>query len=562
MEWAQEMAGRLSKAVNGEKDRIIGEYQAMTGKSPATLYRIARKHGFRSGRRRRSDRGICRLNDQQIQYVSALMQTTAREVKGTIMPVSVALSIAEDNGVIAPGTISETRMQSILREREMNAKAIDSMDPSIRMASLHPNHVHIFDASICIQYYLKGRKGLGFMDERDFREKKPKNFDKIRQRIFRMILADHFSHYLFVKYYETSGENARMTFDFLTSAWRGGFHEKAPFHGVPWFLLMDAGSANTAKGIMAFLKRLDIDMPANMPHNPRRQGAAEVAQNIVETHFESRLRLEPATSIDTLNEWACDWSVYFNGTRRHRRHGMTRTDCWLTITQEQLRDLPCDEILRDLYAEPETTRTVGQDNTISFRSETYRLKHIDGIRPGKQVQVILRPYSWPEVGVVFDDTEYLVAPVGTLPGVGGFRADCAVIGEEYKSNPETPVQANRKVNENMAYGSERKKDDLPFGGTLQVFGHHGEKVKSVPMPRRGTPMEIGRDISAKAVPIMELFKRLRDADVTVTPDLNAELRGNFGSSVSVASVDAVVRAMSDGGDWRGAVDDGPVAEAM
>ena len=559
MDWGRDLADRLNRAVNGEKDKIIAEYRALTGKSMATLYRIARKNGFTSGRRKRCDNGTCRLNEQQIQFVSSLVQTTAREVKGTILPVSEALAIAEDNGVIEPGWISVGRMQSILREREMNAAALNSITPSIRMASLHPNHVHIFDASPCIQYYMKTGKGLGFMDERDFREKKPKNFKAIKERIWRMVLVDHFSHYLFVKYYIAQGENAMMTFDFLASAWRGGLHEKSPFRGVPQYMLMDAGSANTAKGILGLLERLEIETPENLPHNPRRQGSAEGAQNIVETHFEARLRLEPATNIDELNAWVTDWLVHWNSMKKHRRHGMTRAACWMTITKEQLRELPSDEILRDLYAEPEVTRTVGQDNSISFRGQPYRLKHIPGIRPGKQVTVVLRPYHWPEVAVIFEETEYLVSPIGTLPGLGGFRADCAIIGQEYKAQPDTAVDRARKANENLAFGDERGKNDLPFGGTLTVFGHQSDKVAAVPMPKRGTPMEVGRDLSSKEIPIMDLFKRLRDAGVTITRDVNTELRSAFGDSLPVGTADDVVRAMVDGDDWRKA---GPVAEAM
>ncbi len=548
MEWAQEMAARLGRAVNGEKDRIIAEYQQLTGKSAATLYRIAAKHGFESGRRRRCDAGTCSVTDDQLQFVSTLIQTTAREVKGSILPVGEALSIAVDNGVIEDGQISEERLTALLREREMNGAALDAPTPCIRMASLHPNHVHVFDASICIQYYLKSGKGLGFMDERDFREKKPENFAKVKERLFRLILADHFSHYLFVKYYVTSGENALMTFDFLSSAWRGELHEKSPFHGVPYFLLMDAGSANIAKGILAFIERLDIQIPKSMPHNPRRQGSAECAQEIVETHFEARLRLEPATTIEELNRWVTDWLVRWNSTKIQRRHCMTRTDCWLTIKQDQLRVLPSDEILRDLYAEPEVVRTVNPDNTITFRNETYRLKHIAGIGPRKQVRVILRPYNWPEVGVVFNDVEYIVAPVGKI--AGGFMANAAIIGQEYKAQPETQAQRTRKINDNMAYGDEKKKGDVPFGGTLQVFGHQAAKSNTLPMPRRGTPMEVSRDLSTKEIPIIELFKRLRSAGVTLTTGLNSELRAEFGDSLPVGRAEDVVRALADGATWR------------
>lgn len=552
MEWARDMAKRLNAAVNGEKDLIMAEYQAMSGKSIQTLYRIAARNGFCSDRQKRCDKGElrCGINDEQLQFVSSLISESARQVKGTIMPLSTAMEIAIDNGVIQDGQISEARLQAILREREMNSTALNAPAPSIKMASLHPNHVHVFDSSICIQYYLKSGKGIRIMDERDFREKKPENFNKVKDHILRVVLADHFSHCLYVKYYKAAGENQQNVFDFLCSAWRGEIHEKMAMRGVPRFLLMDAGSANTAKGLMELFKRLEIELPKNMPHNPRRQGSAECAQQLVETHFESRLRFEPATSIEELNSWCMDWLVHWNGRQIHRRHGMTRTSCWLKyIKQEMIRNLPADEILRDLYAEPEVERTVRSDNTISFRGEDYRVKHVEGIRPGKKVQVVLRPYHWPEVAIIYNDKTYLAQPAGKM--AGGFSADAAIIGKEFKAQPETLVQQALKTNANRAYGEERAKDALPFGGALQVFGHQAEKIAAIPMPRRGTPMEVTRPTGAAEISIMELFKRLRAAGVTIDPATNMALRAEFGNAIAAERADQVVAAMSNGCDWRG-----------
>ncbi|BBO80201.1 integrase [Desulfosarcina ovata subsp. sediminis] len=545
MDWKHELARRLSTAVNGEKDRIIAEYQSMTGKSPATLYRIAKKHGFSSGRKKRCDAMTCELNEEQIQFVSTLIQTSAREVKGTIMGVEDALEIAIDNGVIRPGQISVSRMQAILREREMNAKSIDSVDPSIRMASLHPNHVHVFDASICIQYYLRGRRGFGFLDERDFREKKPKNFEKIKRRIYRMVLADHFSHNLFVKYYLATGENAAMTMDFLTAAWRGGHDVGLPMHGVTFLLLMDAGAANVAKGIMNWLSALGVKVPPNAVHNPKRQGSAENAQNIVERKFESKLRFEPATTVEDLNKWVIDWLVKFNGEHKHKRHRMTRTACWLKYArQEHIRVLPSDEILHMLYAEPEIEATVNQDNTVQFKKEFYWLKHIEGISPGKKVKVIVRPYHWPTVGIAFDGQEYTVEPVGFRDG--GFLANAQVIGEGYQRQPDTNIQKIRKANENLAYGDERKKNDLPFGGSLVVHGNQAEKVKSVPMPRQGNAIEIDTSVFAEQkVSIMAFMTAIKRAGADISPDLNRAIREAYGSAIDVLEKErllAIVRS--------------------
>ncbi len=549
--WQSEMVERLKKAVNGEKDVIMAEYSTLTGKSVSTLYRIAKDHGFASGRKRRTDKGALKsgLTEEQILYVMSLMKVSSREVKGVIMSVETALEIAIDNEVIEAGQISASRLQTILRERGMNAAALDAPTPSISMASDHPNHVHVFDASVCIQYYLKGKKGMQIMDERDFYKNKPDNFAKIKTRLIRYVLVDHFSHFLFVKYYNISGENQLTVMDFLTSAWRGAHHEKLPFHGVPFFVLMDAGAAHTAKGMQAFLKNLDIETPKALPHNPRRQGSAEVVQNIVERQFESRLRFCPADTVEELNVWCIDWLVHFNNNRRLRRSGTSRAASWLTIKQDELRILPNDELLQDLFAEPEVTRTVRPDNTISFRSEDYRTKHIERLRPGMKVQVVLRPYHWPEVAIVFDEVAYLAKPIGKL--AGGFSADSARIGQEFKAQPETATQKAIKQAENLVYGEERKKSDLPFGGSVKVFGHQADKLGNMAtIPKRGTPMEVGRDLVAKEIPIGDFLKKLRNSTGRIEPATNKALKAEFGTSIDVKRADQVIAAISAGDDWR------------
>ncbi len=554
MEWVREMVEKLNNAQHGEAGQIMRFYSNLTGKSVATLYRIAHQHGYIKQRKKRSDKGILKsgVSEYQLHYISTLLQTTARQVKGVIMTVEKALEIAIDNGIFQPGQISVSRLQDLLRERGLNKEALDAASPSINMRSEHPNQVHIFDASICIQYYLKKGKGLAILDERDFREKKPQNFAKIKHRLIRMVLVDHFSGALFVKYYLAAGESSAITYDFLCTAWRGLGLEKFPFRGVPKFLLMDAGSANIAKSILAMLKALEIEIPKNMPHNPRRQGAAEVAQNIVERCFECTLHLEPAYEISELNEWVQDWLVAFNGTKVFTRHKMTRIQCWLQIQPDQLRELPSQKVMQELFAYPLVERTVQQDNSISFKSDFYSLKHVPGIRPKLKVHVRRRPYLKSEIAVIFEEKEYLVQPVEILPG--GFRADAALIGQEYKSQPENATQKARKINENLAFGEDRKKGDLPFGGTLIVHGHQADKVKAIPIPKIGSPLELKHEMVSQQISITEFFKKLKAAIGPIKPDLNKALRAEFGTSIEVSTAEEVIAAISAGESWRKPID--------
>ena len=558
--WQQELVNELSEAVNGEKDVVMAKYAAMSGYSVQSLYRIAREHGYVSGRGVRKDKGRVCLTDEQVEFVGALIHTSAREVKGTIMDVDTALSIAIDNGVIDNGAVSVSRLRGILREREMGCAALNTPDPHIHMRSLHPNHVHVFDASVCIQYYLRRGTGLRIMDERKFYKNKPDNFGKIKRKLIRYVLADHFSHTIWVKYYLARGENQADAYDFLVSAWRGDKHDRFPFRGVPNFLLMDAGSANVSKAMLGFLGRLGIEYPKSMPHNPKRQGSAEVTQNIVESKFESRLRFQPAHTVEDLNAWALDWCVWFNGEKKHTRHGMTRTECWLKITSAQLRELPSDEILQNLFANPEVTRTVSGSYSVSFMGETYDVRHVEGLIPHKsKVMVVMCPFLWPEVTVKFNDVHYQVKPIGKVEG--GFRADAAVIGEEFKSKPESVAQKAKKRMDNLAYGEERVKNAPAFEG-ITAMGIHADKVRREYLPKQGEAVTLTAscELEERRVPVATVIRRLVERTGSVTPEVNVAIREAYGASMSLRDVDRLMEIATAQGELHlgdiAPVDDG------
>jgi hypothetical protein len=440
-------------------------------------------------------------------------------------------------------------MKNLLRQRGMNSVSLKTPPPRIQMRSLHPNHVHQLDASVCIQYYLAPGKPLEILPENIFYKNKFENYMKVKRKIIRWVLTDHYSGSIYVKYYQSKGERSDDLFDFLCSAW-GIKHEKYPFRGVPQLLMMDAGAANTSKAIIEFLKRLDVHIPPSMPENPARNGSVEKAQDIVERKFESRLKFQPASSIEELNAAAHDWAAWFNATKKHSRHDMTRTGCWLRVSKEQLRELPAREILVDLFANPEEERTVTSRYSISYRGKEYDLRHLQDIHPNAKVKVILRPYNWPEVGVYWYDKEYSIKPISTIDC--NFREDAAIIGQEYKSMPETLTQQAIKRAGNLAYGDERAKGQVPLGG-ITVFNHQLDKIGHDYLPRTGTPMRFDRDaIIDKEIPITELFKRMISAAGPLSTDMNRHLRETYGSSISASEAERLVDEYAATGTVQGA----------
>ena len=546
--WQIEFTDELRAATSRERKDVLAKYMHLTGRSKPHLYRVAKENGFTTGRTR-SDKGVLKsgLSDEQVEFVAALMYVTGRENKGPIMPVERALQIAEMNGIVEEGQVAPVTMSRILRERQLSKRHMMAPTPHVDMRSLHPNHAHVYDVSVCIQYYLKNGR-LAIMDERDFYKNKPENFAKIKERLLRYVVVDHFSGAFYFKYYNTTGETQDNLFDFLREAWGHKQNEKLPFRGVPFQILMDTGAANKSKAIVAFLERLGCNIPKGLPYNPRRQGACETQHDIIEGWFESCLRIQPAYTTEQLNAWALDFMVWFQAKKAHSRHGMPRTQCWMLIKPNELRELPDFSILQNLYANPEEERTVDGTLMISFRGKVFSLKHIDGLFRGAKVKAILKPYTWPVIEVLYQGNRYEVNPIETLaPQQGSFRANAAIIGSDYSSQPETLTEKAGKRFANMAYGEEKKKDAIPFEG-LQVFGSLSDDVANLSfMEKTGTPIQVDKGIAEKRMPIIDFFKKLRNEVGAISPELNQSIREQYGDSIDIKEAEELVRQVAAGG---------------
>ena len=550
--WALEMVDQLKAAKTRERRSILERFAEHTGKSVQHLYRVAKKNGFSSGRKKRVDAGTLKseLTDEQVDFITGLISVTKRDKKGCIMPVERALEIAVDNGVIEAEQISVGGMQRILRERQLSARHLDAPEPHTEMSSPHPNHTHVLDASYCILYYFKNGT-LGIERDRDLYKNKPHNLAKRKKKIIRYLLVDHCTGAFHLHYCEAEGEDQMGVSELLRHAWGKNENPKLPFRGVPKYLLMDRGAANTSKAIIAMLERLDVEVPEGMPYNKKRQGAVESMHDKIERHFESGLRIQPAQDIDTLNEWARDWMVRFQANRNHTRHKMSRTQAWLKITREQLRELPDERILQDLFANPEEDRTVDGRYRISYRGKEYDLRHVEGLFPRAKVRVVLKPWTWPVVEVRYGDTAWEARPIEK--DAWGFSVELsAEIGKEFKAVHESEAQRAVKRITATAYDEgdldkrgEPKKGAVPYAGT-RVFGHHADKVDLEFIPRLGTPREITRDGGERMVPVMEVLKRVRGEIGTVPAELNGRIRRECGESVKASELDGLVTRYSQG----------------
>lgn len=510
------LARDLDAAPRGARGALIKRAVAFTGFSMPTLYRHLQKQaGWTSGRTTRADKGDSSQSEDALILATALQRESVRQNGKVTMHMPTAASIAAVNG--ADIAVSADRLQRMARARRLDVARQKEERPYQEMRALHPNHVHQVDPSLCLLYYLpNGTQRL--IREDEWYKNKPAGADKIKLKVWRYVLWDAASSVVCVRYYEGAGESQANLFDFLMYAWGMPADTTVrPFHGVPKVLIWDKGSANSSAAIQSMLDGLEVQAIAHAKGNPRAKGGVEGANNIVETHFECRLKADPVENIDELNAAAEWWMHAFNADRvphmdsRLRRAGlarpMVRNDLWLKITEQQLRILPPVELCRALLEGKPQPRKVAANLQITFkhpqadRSWQYDVSGLDGVCTGDTVLVSPLVYGQCEIVIRVERYDgapltYRLTPLTAFDEFGQ-PLTAAIWGEEFKSKPDTAAETAGKQMDRLAYpdrlledvAKARDKGETPFGG---LDAHRHLKHVDIPthLPKRGFSINV------------------------------------------------------------------------
>lgn len=493
-QYLTDLARRLDAAPHGARGELVGGAARHLGWSEQRVYsQLKRRLAWTSGRKPRADKGATAQPLPALHTVAAMQKNSIRKNGKQVLHLPTALSIAATNG--AEIAVSRERFGRLLRDRKLDSRSQAMDRPVQSMRSLHPNHVHAVDPSLCVLYYLNGKQQM--MRDDQFYKNKLHNYARVVAKCWRYVLHDHASSVIVPWYVEAAGETAANLFNFLVFAW--GRQPGRPFHGAPKILLLDPGSANTAHTTKNFIDALGVQLIAHRPGAARVKGGVECAQNIVETKFESRLKFEPVTSVEELNAAAAAWGNAFNANlipyedTRLSRAGLaepaSRFDLWLTIKSEELRVLPDVEKCKLFLEGKSVTRKVSPKIEITYKHPladsvcTYDLAALDGICAGDTVEVSPLVFGDREVYVRakrYDgaDLEYRVAPVAFDP-VYGFRADAPVWGEEIRVKPDTEVERQGKALDRLAFpertleeiAKAKDNNEAPFDGRLVAHSH-------------------------------------------------------------------------------------------
>ncbi len=526
------LARQLDAASHREKGELVEQTMQHYGWSRAKVYSQLKAIGWTSGRKVRADRGSTSQSMEALAMISSAQRMGIRKNGKATMKTPLATSIMAQNGFDI--SVSNSRINTLMRDRQMHLAAQKLATPAQSMRSLHPNHVHQVDPSLCLVYYLPNGEQHIMRDDEFYKNKLDK-IAKIELKVWRYVLTDHYSASIIVKYYQAKGETQANLYDFLLYCWSK--KDGTLLHGAPKLLIWDKGSANSAGAIKNALRSLEVEQIPHTAGNARAKGGVENGNNLVETLFESRLRLEPVNNVDELNVAATYWYNAYNANaipnydsrlkRKHMAEPMARYGLWQMIRKEQLRILPEIEVCRQLLSGTDVERKVSQDLSISFKNpvtkqrQYYDLRDIPGIHIGQIVKVSPMVYGDGNVIVSFsnylgEETSQIVQPI-TGDATSGFADTAAVFGESFKSKPDTIVEQNNKAADQLAYPdmsaeqieSAKRTNKVPFNGRINAHSYLADVEAPAFMERPGEMMNVPNRLQIEIKPLSNIEAKVK-----------------------------------------------------
>lgn len=451
--------------------------------SKSTIWRKANQAGFRV-RKERADKNNTSISEEIITYIAARVLISRRRNKQFTNSIKKAYEDYEkEHGKIEVGY---ERVCAILRDRGIDKASLNMPTPALKLMSLHPNHVHLFDVTNCLQWHFKNKGGLLERDvEKIFYQNKVvKEAKKIRQELLRFVLIDHKSGAFFFWYYYTSGEKASDGLDFFARAWGDKkelikntlgipeYNGKYQFQGLPKLLYSDKGSILQNKAMLNMMDSLGVRVETHEAGNPRAKGAVEGLMRIIGYDFESDLKTHNIQGLDELNAFALNWCIERNLKPEFRGSNIPRIDYWHNIKEHELILSPNYEVFKKLYHKGEVTRVCTIQGIINFEGRQYFCPDTNAY--GKTVYIKVNALEYPAIDIHINGYVYKAEPLLKDEYNNLILPNMATFGS-YNALKKTELQKNKEILEDYA------------SDTWHVE-YKGKKDKKIAIPSENTPI--------------------------------------------------------------------------
>lgn len=563
--------GRLQTAAHGEKATIVAEAcAALGGISKQSFYRLAEQAAVDRQRKLRSDAGALSVNREEALLLSAYMMSSFRRTGRGICTLKDAIKELRNSGALhldcideSTGEVkllSESTIARALRAYDLHPEQLNRPTPHTRLRSPRPNWCWQMDASVCVIYYLPKGAVIREMTEAEFYAGKPQNWQRIEGRmVIRYLMTDHRTDMRRL-WYVQGAESGAHAAEHLIRCMQRPKDPRGMLWGVPKFLMVDPGSAQTGRKFRRLCRRLGIELIINKAGNARAKGQVEQGHNRVELEFEHGLKqlADEIRGIDDLNRLATLWQRAHNALEPHSRYNQPRFSAWLAIEPQHLVAPPSMEVCRDLAVNDPVSRKVNGDMMIQWDSEFYSVAGIPGIKNGDSVMVCLNPWreqdGIPEVVAVDEDSDgreiHFPLAFQARDELGQF-VNAATIGENFTRPADTVLDTNRKEITKLIAGEtslEAAEKKLKKNGVVPLAAYGIDPLKAereADLPavfeRGSTAHELSVDRVEPLLSMIDTLIALRDGlGRSLTPDENAFMSRRFVGGATRTQIAALI----------------------
>ena len=460
---------RAALAATGKLAPVVREYCALEGCSTTAAYDMLKRHGVKTNRKTRSDKGKSKVSLADVQAVAGMqLRSKRRSEHKRSMPASRAIDLHKENGLITDASKSTYYRRA--KDLHLDGESLKRPSPFVRQRALHPGDVFEMDCSQAAVWYL--RKSKLVLDRA--RAAGEYKLEQVKQRggvLKRYLLIDRFSTAVWGMYSYEAGESTssyiRLLWEALT--YKG---EAFPLSGIPRILYTDPGPALTSAPMKNLYEALGIEHITHKPSKPgnsehaRATGAVESAMGWWEANFEDELlaRGETSFSLAELNERAYQYCLKRNTThiveRLNFRKGATPFEAWQWWANEHPEQAaerlypPEWVVFKDLAVGKQYLRKIHLDWTINFAPErgcknSYSLRSLRGYeecQPGKTLAFTRSMAADTPHDIVIDTVDgkrHTLAPL--VVGYDGDHAKAPVIGLEHKGVPKDMATRAREA---------------------------------------------------------------------------------------------------------------------
>lgn len=521
-----DMYARLRECeTRSSRGDVLTYYARLTSVSVAQLRRLAKANGVAFGYSRRIDAGQAR----KAQLAAAADRVASLIVKSQgDMPTWVAIDRAKTIGLIEPDIdIAPHYVDRYMRSRGIERSEAKGPVTTRRIKWGLPGEVMQIDSTNCQQWFFVEADGrIRYTERGEVYRNKPAKCPPI----IRYVASDPTSGCFRVRYYQTDGESAEVTLDFLHWAMsRAPDPDKMPMAGTPKTLVVDRGPGNMSAAVGNICAELGIERRPHSPGRSNAKGSVEETMWLWQQAFESELRVWPASSLEELNERAYLANCKFCLTREHTRTGMPRSVFYAEHVGAIVLPPPWEQFVEAAVTKRETRVVKGGGPIISYEGRDYYVGGLPGVKVGSTVEVAKAVLAWDAdtrpVRIWFGDA---CAVEQALVGDGrGNYTDARLYRERHDAVLEQAAQ------ERAARIAEPVPSAAPRAELASVPSVEVPQARMVVRPAQPQP------VKRRTVAMLELSDRVgRELTVFEVNSLG------WGDGVAQAQIDAAVAALT------------------